>query len=79
MAKQLAHMEDLVIAKIDATKNDIEGIKIEGFPTLMYFGLGEDQEPVKYQGNPNKKGILKFLKNQMGEHWKEAAETPKDL
>ena len=28
---------DVIIAKIDSTANEIDGIKIEGFPTLKYF------------------------------------------
>ena len=30
-------IDDLVIAKIDATANDLEGIEILSFPTLKFF------------------------------------------
>jgi len=29
-----------VLARVDATENDIEGFPIEGFPTLKYFVNG---------------------------------------
>ena len=28
---------DVIIAKMDSTANEVEGIKIQGFPTLKYF------------------------------------------
>lgn len=75
LAKSVAHMDHLVIAKIDGTKNDIEGVRIEGFPSIFYYGPGEDPEKVHYQGRLSKKGLTKFLKKQMGDAWTEEGTT----
>lgn len=32
--------EDIVIAELDATANELENITIHGFPTLHYFPAG---------------------------------------
>ena len=48
---------DLVIAKLDATKNEIEGVDIEGFPTIKMFKK-ETNEEVEYVG---RKKILCLL------------------
>lgn len=36
--------EDVTIAKMDSTKNEVEGISIEGFPTLKFFPKGANKE-----------------------------------
>ena len=48
---------DLVIAKLDATKNEIEGVDIEGFPTIKMFKK-ETNEEVEYVG---RKKIYLFM------------------
>ena len=40
---------DLVIAKLDSTKNEIEGVDIEGFPTIKMFKK-ETNEEIEYVG-----------------------------
>lgn len=35
--------DDVVIAKIDSTKNEIDGIQISGFPTLKFFPKESDK------------------------------------
>ena len=48
---------DLVIAKLDSTKNEIEGVDIEGFPTIKMFKK-ETNEEIEYVG---RKKILCLL------------------
>ena len=47
----------MVIAKLDSTKNEIEGVDIEGFPTIKMFKK-ETNEEVEYVG---RKKILCLL------------------
>jgi len=43
--------ENVVIAKIDSTANEIEvpGVNVKGFPTI-YFFPGDTKKPVRYEG-----------------------------
>ena len=38
-----------MIAKVDSTENEIDGVDIEGFPTLIMFKKG-DNEKVDFVG-----------------------------
>lgn len=40
LGEKYADKEDLIIAKMDATANELESIAIQGFPTLKYFPAG---------------------------------------
>ena len=42
--------ETIVIAKMDSTANEIEDLKIQGFPTIKLFKKG-DNKMVDYNGN----------------------------
>lgn len=37
LGEHFASDEDVVIAKMDATKNEVDGVQITGFPTLKFF------------------------------------------
>jgi len=37
LATELKTVPDLVIAKMDATANEVDGIEIRGYPTLKWF------------------------------------------
>merc|ERR1712217_584893 len=51
LAKRLKHVKTLKIYKIDATRNEIEGMQIAGFPTIMLFPAGTSGHKVQYQGD----------------------------
>lgn len=51
---------DIVIAKMDATANDLEDIKINSFPTLKYFPKGSD-EVIDYNGGRTLEKFISFL------------------
>ena len=37
LAEHFAGEDDIVIAKMDSTKNEVDGIHVTGFPTLKFF------------------------------------------
>jgi len=39
-AEKVKSNPNLIVAKIDATANEVEGISIEGFPTIKFFPAG---------------------------------------
>jgi len=52
--------EDIVIAKMDATANEVKGVKVRGFPTLKLFK--KDGSVVDFNGDRSLDGLSKFLK-----------------
>ncbi|KAK0048475.1 protein disulfide-isomerase [Biomphalaria pfeifferi] len=52
--------DKIVIAKMDATANEVEDVKIQSFPTLKYFPAGSDNI-VEYNGERTLAGFKKFL------------------
>jgi len=50
-AKLVAGNTNVVVAKCDATANEVAGISIKGFPTLKFFpGNAKSSAPVDYEG-----------------------------
>jgi protein disulfide-isomerase A1 len=54
--------ENIVIAKMDATANELEDIKIHSFPTIKYFPAGSNKV-VDYSGERTLDGFTKFLES----------------
>jgi len=53
--------ENIVIAKMDSTANELESVKVQGFPTIKYFMT--DNKVVDYNGERTLEGITKFLES----------------
>jgi len=54
--------KDIVIAKMDATANELEDIKIHSFPTIKYFPA-DSNKAVDYTGERTLDGFAKFLES----------------
>eukprot|EP00088_Acartia_fossae_P054933 TRINITY_DN6354_c1_g2_i1.p1 TRINITY_DN6354_c1_g2~~TRINITY_DN6354_c1_g2_i1.p1 ORF type:complete len:476 (-),score=188.87 TRINITY_DN6354_c1_g2_i1:185-1612(-) len=52
--------ESIVIAKMDSTANELEEVKVQGFPTIKLFKKGTN-EVVDYNGDRTLEGFSKFL------------------
>lgn len=65
--------ENIVIAKMDSTANELETVKVQGFPTLKYFMAG-DNKVVDYNGERTFEGLKKFLESG----GKDGAGVPED-
>ncbi|NXE77937.1 PDIA2 isomerase, partial [Cochlearius cochlearius] len=55
--------EDIVIAKLDATANELENLTINGFPTLHYFPAGPGRKMIEYKSARDVETFSKFLEN----------------
>ena len=65
--------ENIVIAKMDSTANELETVKVQGFPTLKYFMAG-DNKVVDYNGERTLEGLKRFLESG----GKDGAGVPED-
>ncbi|NXI45002.1 PDIA2 isomerase, partial [Galbula dea] len=55
--------EDIVIAEMDSTANELENITIHGFPTLHYFPAGPGRKMIEYKSARDVETFSKFLEN----------------
>ncbi|KAM9554407.1 protein disulfide-isomerase A2 [Guaruba guarouba] len=72
--------EDIVIAELDATANEMENITITGFPTLSYFPAGPGRKMVEFKGSRDVETFSKFLENggMLPEEPPAVPKTPED-
>ncbi|NXA26413.1 PDIA2 isomerase, partial [Ibidorhyncha struthersii] len=72
--------EDIVIAELDATANELENITISGFPTLHYFPAGPGRKMVEYKSTRDVETFSKFLENggTLPEEPPAVSETPEN-
>ncbi|NXG99608.1 PDIA2 isomerase, partial [Loxia leucoptera] len=63
LAERYKDREDIVIAKMDSTANELENITIHGYPTLHYFPAGPGRKMVEYKGTRDVETFSKFLEN----------------
>lgn len=62
LAKRLKHVKTLKIMKLDATRNEVEGMMLTGFPTIMLFKAGPSpKQQVFYQGSRTVEDFTQFL------------------
>ncbi|XP_065708101.1 protein disulfide-isomerase [Patagioenas fasciata] len=55
--------ENIVIAKMDSTANEVEAVKIHSFPTLKFFPAGSGRNVIDYNGERTLEGFKKFLES----------------
>lgn len=77
LAEELKDVEGLVIAKCDATANEIDGINIQGFPTIKFFPKGSTTGQ-DYEGEREVEGFKKYLEAN-SEAYKTHTEAKEDL
>ncbi|XP_059175392.1 protein disulfide-isomerase A4-like [Physella acuta] len=65
LATKLKHEKNLVIAKIDATANDLpDNYSASGYPTIYFAPSNNKNSPIKYEGERDLKGFESFLKSK---------------
>lgn len=66
IARKYKGNDNIIIAKIDATANEVESVSIKGFPTLKFYKAGRKDAPMNYSEARTVEGFTKFLNEQLG-------------
>jgi len=65
VAKRLEGVASIVIAKIDATANDVEGVDVEGFPAIKLWRADSKEDPVDYDGGRDPDSFVAWLEEKV--------------
>jgi len=74
-AKRLSVNKNIVIAKVDATANEVHGVQIKSYPTLKYYPGNKKSAPVDFEGAREEEGIITWLKEHTTHPWVEVEGT----
>ncbi|XP_078097604.1 protein disulfide-isomerase A3 [Mustelus asterias] len=65
LGEKLSSDSNIVIAKMDATANDVPSpYEVQGFPTLYFAPMGKKQSPKKYEGGREVSDFMNYLKKE---------------
>jgi len=79
VAKKLKHNQNLVIAKLDATLNEVEQVSIKGFPTIKFFPAGKKDSPIDFDGDRTVQGFSSWLEKHATNKITSTPESRTDL
>ncbi|KAM6155224.1 protein disulfide-isomerase A2 [Rhynchocyon petersi] len=63
LAEKYSDRQDIIIAELDATANELEAFAVHGFPTLKYFPAGPGRKVIEYKNARDLETFSKFLDN----------------
>uniref|UniRef100_A0AAY4A6M2 protein disulfide-isomerase n=1 Tax=Denticeps clupeoides TaxID=299321 RepID=A0AAY4A6M2_9TELE len=65
LAEKYKGRDDIIIANMDATANEVESVGVSGYPTIKYFPAGTERKVrhIDYNGNRDLESFSKFLDN----------------
>jgi len=63
VGKRLASVKHLIIAKIDATANDVENYPVTSYPSVKFFPA-RNKKPVDYEGEKTADAMIAWLRKK---------------
>lgn len=79
-AKHAKEQPNLVVAKFDATENDVpEKYNVEGFPSIYFAPSGSKSSPIKYTGNRDLDDLEKFVRENGVKSFQQRKEEKEEL
>jgi len=80
LGEKLSGVDSVVIAKVDATNNDVvhPKVNVKGFPTLYFFPGNDKDSPVQYQGGRTLDAMLEYLTEKATTKFEVAADGADD-
>ncbi|XP_054524068.1 protein disulfide-isomerase A2 isoform X3 [Pan troglodytes] len=63
LAEKYQDHEDIIIAELDATANELDAFAVHSFPTLKYFPAGPGRKVIEYKSTRDLETFSKFLDN----------------
>lgn len=64
VAQKLENVRSVVVAKIDATANDVEGVEVDGFPTIKFWRADKKDSPLDYDGDRDVDSFVAWLEEK---------------
>merc|ERR1719235_1134217 len=65
LARKLEGVSTLVVAKMDATENDAEGLDVQGFPTIKFWRGDKKDDPLDYDGDRDVDSFVQWLEEKV--------------
>eukprot|EP00929_Paragymnodinium_shiwhaense_P113775 TRINITY_DN82081_c0_g1_i1.p1 TRINITY_DN82081_c0_g1~~TRINITY_DN82081_c0_g1_i1.p1 ORF type:complete len:482 (+),score=117.90 TRINITY_DN82081_c0_g1_i1:63-1508(+) len=65
VAQKLRSVKSLLIAKIDATANDVEGIHVQGFPMLKFYAGKQKAAAIDYDSDRDLESFVTWLESKV--------------
>ena len=70
-AEALAANPNVVLAELDGTLNEVEGLDISGYPTLFWYGKDKTVAPIQFNGGRDAEGIIAWIRDHTEHAWVE--------
>ena len=74
MAKRVSNNENLIIAKIDITANEVPGVNISSYPTIKFYPNKKKYSPIDFEGTREVDDMINWLKEKVTYPWVEERE-----
>ena len=61
LGKRFKKVSSVTIAKMDGSLNEVEGLKIDNFPTIFLYKANDKGKPLMYEGEKDVKSLTQWM------------------